>query len=69
MKIKASFVNFQFGPGGLELFCTRGESCWISESTEITPSVLFALVRGVKIDAKASSVTALGKMWVRDMGR
>jgi hypothetical protein len=29
----------------------------------------FFLVRGVKIDANASSVTATGKLFVREMGR
>ncbi len=41
----------------------------VFDSVEITSEDLFARIRGVKIAAKASSVTALGKLFVRDIGR
>jgi hypothetical protein len=42
----------------------------VLDNVDITSDGLaFVLVRGVKIAAKASSVTALGKLAVTDMGR
>jgi len=42
----------------------------VRDNVEITSEdLVFAFVRGVKMAAKASSVTALGKLLVREMGR
>lgn len=38
-------------------------------NVEITSEGLLDRTLDVKIEAKASSVTARGKMWVRDIGR
>lgn len=39
------------------------------DNVDITSVGLVARVRGVNIAAKASSVTAFGRPWLRDIGR
>jgi hypothetical protein len=42
----------------------------VRDKVDITSDgLVFAFVRGVKMAANASSVTALGKLFVREMGR